>query len=326
MVKGTIAVIGSLNVDCITRTPRVPSGGETLRVSSFDTGFGGKGANQAVACARLAHNKDGSVPDTMEIKVSMVGAVGEDIFGSDFISALEKDHIDTSHVQRIPDGKTGTANIIVEEDSGENRILFFPGANYAIGDDAKDLVPEDADVVVFQMEIPFQQVIHNIKLAHKKGKYVILNTAPATPLPEDLYGYIDCLITNESEADILRESSQPLRVDDCPAVCKQFLDRGVRDVYIVTLGAQGAYYAKRSEIGTINCKHVQGQKTKVVDTTAAGDTFVGALAVKVAKNGGKFSADPTNDLVFANAAAARSVEKHGAMAAIPYLDEVTPHL
>ena len=158
MSNATVAVIGSLNVDFITRTPRVPAGGETLRVSSFDTGFGGKGANQAVACARLCHNSDGTTPGGSNIKVSMVGAVGDDIFGGDFLSALKKDNIDTSHVEVISGGKTGTANIIVEEGSGENRILFFPGANYASGETVKDLVPDDADVVVFQLEIPLAQV------------------------------------------------------------------------------------------------------------------------------------------------------------------------
>lgn len=192
MGNGTIAVIGSLNVDFITRTPRVPAGGETLRVSSFDTGFGGKGANQAVACARLSQNSDGTVPEGLNVTVSMVGAVGEDIFGSDFLNALQKDKIDTSHIEKISGGKTGTANIIVEEQTGENRILFFPGANYASGETVKDLVPDDADVVVFQLEIPLPQVcvyglflrlkanllkvIYNIKLAHKKGKYVSFDT------------------------------------------------------------------------------------------------------------------------------------------------------
>jgi ribokinase len=129
-----------------------------MRVSSFDTGFGGKGANQAVACARLSHNSDGTTPSGSDVKVSMVGAVGEDSFGSDFLTALNDDHIDITHIERVAGGKTGTANIIVEENSGENRILFFPGANYASGETVKDLVPNDADVVVFQLEIPLVQV------------------------------------------------------------------------------------------------------------------------------------------------------------------------
>lgn len=158
MSKGAIAVIGSLNIDFITRTARVPAGGETLRANSFETGFGGKGANQAVACARLSRHKDGSTASNLDIKVSMVGAVGTDSFGRDFLEALKKDGIDTTHIEQIDGAKTGNANIIVEEESGENRILFFPGANYASGESTKHLVPEEADVVVFQLEIPLVQV------------------------------------------------------------------------------------------------------------------------------------------------------------------------
>lgn len=172
-MPASIAVIGSLNIDFITRTPRVPAGGETLEASSSDTGFGGKGANQAVACARLSHNSDGSAPaDGKPIKVSMVGFVGEDSFGSDFISAMKETFIDTTHIQKVPGQKTGIANIIVEEKTGENRILFCPNANFSGAGEVKDLVPEDADVVVFQLEMPLAQVVHNIKLAHSKGKYV----------------------------------------------------------------------------------------------------------------------------------------------------------
>ncbi|THX58222.1 ribokinase-like protein, partial [Aureobasidium pullulans] len=177
-MPGSIAVVGSLNIDFITRTPRVPAGGETLEASSSDTGFGGKGANQAVACARLSRNSDGSTPaDSKPIKVSMVGFVGEDSFGSDFISAMKETFIDTAHIQKVPGQKTGIANIIVEEKTGENRILFCPNANFSGGDQVKDLVPEDADVVVFQLEMPLAQVVYNIKLAHSKGKYV---RSPAT--------------------------------------------------------------------------------------------------------------------------------------------------
>jgi ribokinase len=172
-MPGSIAVIGSLNIDLITRTPRVPAGGETLEASSSDTGFGGKGANQAVACARLSRNSDGSTPaDSSPIKVSMVGFVGDDSFGSDFVTAMKDTFIDTTHIQKVVGQKTGIANIIVEEKTGENRILFCPNANFSGAGELQDLVPEDADVVVFQLEMPLAQVVHNIKLAHSKRKYV----------------------------------------------------------------------------------------------------------------------------------------------------------
>lgn len=144
----SIAVIGSLNIDFITRTPRMPEAGETLAATSFDTGFGGKGANQAVACARLA---------TEDVKVRMVGNVGDDIFGNDYFNGLAKEGIDTSSVRRLEGEKTGVANIIVDEQSGENRILFTANANFAfeeVKSQSWDLVPVEADMVLFQLEIP----------------------------------------------------------------------------------------------------------------------------------------------------------------------------
>lgn len=153
----TVAVIGSLNVDFITITSRVPVAGETLTAIRFDTGFGGKGANQAVASSRLSHSK-GSEPSDEHVKTLMVGAVGEDSFGSDFLAALSEDGIDTTNIRRIKGQKTGIANIIVEKDTGENRILLATNANYASGEELLDLVPKGADVLVFQLEIPLKLV------------------------------------------------------------------------------------------------------------------------------------------------------------------------
>lgn len=154
MARRSIAVIGSLNIDFITRTPRIPDPGETLTARSFDTGFGGKGANQAVACARLA-------PDG--VKTRMVGNVGDDIFGKDYFEGLKREGIDTSMMRKLEGQKTGVANIIVDDVSGENRILFTANANFAYSnepDDAWDMVPHEADVVVFQLEIPLRVVHH----------------------------------------------------------------------------------------------------------------------------------------------------------------------
>ena len=152
MSQRTVAVIGSLNIDFITRTPRLPEPGETLTANSFSTGFGGKGANQAVACARLAPK---------DVKVSMVGNVGDDIFGRDYFDGLRKEGIDVSSVRKLEGEKTGVANIIVDEGSGENRILFTANANYVFSSEPGEdweLVPPKADVVVFQLEIPLQVV------------------------------------------------------------------------------------------------------------------------------------------------------------------------
>jgi hypothetical protein len=151
MSAPSIAVIGSLNIDFITRTPRVPGPGETLTSNSFSTGFGGKGANQAVACARLA--SEGT-------KVAMVGNVGDDNFGRDYFEALGKEGINADGVSTVKGETTGAANIIVEEE-GENRIMFTPGANVAFSkeyDQGWDLVPSDAGIVVCQLEIPIDVV------------------------------------------------------------------------------------------------------------------------------------------------------------------------
>jgi ribokinase len=152
MSTPSIAVIGSLNIDFITRTPRVPGPGETLTANSFTTGFGGKGANQAVACARLA---------SQGTKVAMVGNVGDDNFGRDYFEALGKEGINADGVSTVKGETTGAANIVVEEETGENRIMFTPGANVAFSkeyDQGWDLVPSDAGIVVFQLEIPIDVV------------------------------------------------------------------------------------------------------------------------------------------------------------------------
>lgn len=161
MPSNSIAVIGSLNIDFITRTPRVPGPGETLTSNSFSTGFGGKGANQAVACARLA--SEGT-------KVAMVGNVGDDGFGRDYFEALGKEGINAAGVTTVKGETTGAANIIVEEETGENRIMFTPGANNSYAEKEEEggwnLVPEDAGVVVFQLEIPMRVVSSLITLLH----------------------------------------------------------------------------------------------------------------------------------------------------------------
>lgn len=156
----SITVLGSLNVDMVTITPRVPRGGETLQATSFDTGWGGKGANQAVAAARLSRHKGTS--SESGVTVRMMGAVGDDVFGPQMIKSLASDGIDVSGIQILPDYKTGTAVILVEESSGENRILFTPGANFGFSTNTK-LVKNDefGDVALFQLETPLDVVSVN---------------------------------------------------------------------------------------------------------------------------------------------------------------------
>ncbi|QIX02110.1 hypothetical protein AMS68_007627 [Peltaster fructicola] len=306
-----VAVIGSLNVDFITRTPRLAAAGETLTATSFDIGFGGKGANQAVACARLCQ------PNT---RVRMVGNLGDDHFGVYYLALLEKEGIETTSISIVESQKTGIANIIVEEDTGENRIMLATNANHAFSatkDAGWDLVPEATDILVFQLEIPIPVVLHNINKGRKMGKHVVLNPAPAVLLPEKAYKDIDTLIMNETEAQILsNDASADIGTSSLGKLARHFLELGVRTAVIITLGAKGVYYATRGDSGTI-----PAEKVTVVDTTAAGDTFLGAYVAKLADAREKeFGIQAA--LRYASLAAARTVQRPGAMAAIPHRREL----
>ena len=155
--QAIISVIGSLNVDLVTRTTRVPVAGETLTSESFSTGYGGKGANQAVACARLSRtSSQASNAESSDVQVRMVGAVGDDHFGAGFVESLKGDGLETSGIKVLPGQKTGVAVIIVETETGQNRILFSPGANYLV--EKADLVKPDSTVALFQLELPMDVV------------------------------------------------------------------------------------------------------------------------------------------------------------------------
>ena len=157
MAPSKISVVGSLNVDLVTRTSRIPTGGETLTSESFEIGFGGKGANQAVACARLSRTKrQAHEREACDIRVLMVGAVGDVDFGPQILKSLQKDGLDTSAIRVLPESKTGVAVILVESQTGENRILVNPGANHAVPN--QDLVDDDSSVALFQLELPLPVV------------------------------------------------------------------------------------------------------------------------------------------------------------------------
>lgn len=165
-----IAVLGSLNVDLVTRTPRVPAAGETIIANGLSTGHGGKGANQAVACARLSRRRrrrSSSPPPPADVEVRMVGAVGDDQFGRDFRVALAADGLDVEGVRVVAGERTGTAVIVVEEASGENRIMVNAGANWRV--EARPLVPEGTGVVVLQLEVPMEVVEVNVRDAKSRG-------------------------------------------------------------------------------------------------------------------------------------------------------------
>ncbi|VVP00282.1 Ribokinase [Pseudomonas fluorescens] len=299
-MPANVVVIGSLNMDLVTRAPRLPRGGETLIGTSFATVCGGKGANQAVAAARLG------------AQVSMVGCVGSDAYGEQLRAALLAEQIDCQAVS-VVDDCSGVALIVVDDNS-QNAIVIVAGANGALTPeviDRFDAVLQAADVIICQLEVPDATVGHALKRGREMGKTMILNPAPASrPLPADWYAAIDYLIPNESEASVL--SGLPVdSLDAAETAASRLIALGAGKV-IITLGAQGSLFAN----GT-GFEHFPAPQVKAVDTTAAGDTFVGGFAAALAAGNSEAEA-----IRFGQVAAALSVTRAGAQPSIPTLSEV----
>ncbi|MCP1487223.1 ribokinase [Pseudomonas fluorescens] len=299
-MPANVVVIGSLNMDLVTRAPRLPRGGETLIGHSFTTVSGGKGANQAVAAARLG------------AQVAMVGCVGNDDYGVQLRDALLAEQVDCQAVSAVEDS-SGVALIVVDDNS-QNAIVIVAGANGAMTPaviDRFDAVLQAADVVICQLEIPDATVGHALKRARALGKTVILNPAPASrPLPADWFAAIDYLIPNESEATAL----SGLTVDSLQTAenaASHLIALGAGKV-IITLGAEGSLFASGKGF-----EHFPAPKVKAVDTTAAGDTFVGGFAAALA--GGKSEAEAIR---YGQIAAALSVTRAGAQPSIPTMFDV----
>ena len=295
-----VVVIGSLNMDLVTRAPRLPRGGETLIGESFATVSGGKGANQAVAAARLG------------AQVAMVGCVGSDAYGEALRGALLAEQIDCQAVSTVEDS-SGVALIVVDDNS-QNAIVIVAGANGALTPeviDRFDAVLQAADVIICQLEVPDATVGHALKRGRELGKTVILNPAPASrPLPADWYTAIDYLVPNESEASAL--SGLPVdSLSTAETAATRLIAMGAGKV-IITLGSQGSLFADGQRF-----EHFPAAKVKAVDTTAAGDTFVGGFAAALAA--GKGEADAIR---FGQVAAALSVTRAGAQPSIPTLSDV----
>ena len=315
-----ITVLGSLNIDLVARVPHHPLPGETLTASSFTVSPGGKGANQAVACAKLSRS---SPPSTLppSATVSMVGAVGSDSYGTLLRENMTAHGVDVSGVAVREGEKTGIAIIVVDEPSGENRIVLSGEANHAVTAEGCDLdgVLGRTDLLIMQLEIPVGTVLAALEGARGKGVEVLFNPAPAQVLPEGWLRGLGHLVVNETEAALLGGVEVKILDDEagCESVARGFVEKGAGNV-IITLGGRGVYYMSgEGEKGL-----VPAEKAKVVDTTAAGDTFVGMYALEVVgrEKGGKF--DVEGAVRKANRAAAKTVERKGAQDSIPWRDEL----
>lgn len=295
-----IVVVGSINMDMVTRSDRFPKKGETITGIDFSQLPGGKGANQAVACARLG------------AQVTMVGAVGSDHTGQALVEHLKQEQIDTTYIQVCPEVTTGMAQITVSED--DNHIIIVPGANHALTKEhihAAEAQIKQADLMIVQLEVPLDIVQYAASLATEHGVKIILNPAPAQPLPQSLLKHIDYITPNETELVELTGEAEAQKG------MNELISKSGGTV-IVTLGSEGACFMQASEDGLTK---VVGQKAKVVDTTGAGDTFNGALAVALAKE-----SDLKKAVDFANHAAALSVTKFGAQSGMPTYQEVVQRL
>ncbi len=296
-----IVIIGSVNMDLVLRVPRMPLPGETLAGDKFMTIPGGKGANQAVACARLA------APGT---SVAMVACVGDDAFGGQMRQSITACGIDDRYIDEVAGEATGIASIMVDANA-QNSIVIAAGANGRLdverSERARPLI-EQASIVLLQLEVPMDTVIHSIELAHALGKTVVLNPAPAQALPRALLQKIDYLILNEIEAAMLAEEQS----EDIPLLAQKLHDLGARNV-VVTLGEKGVY----GSFADGQQRHLPARKVQAVDTTAAGDTFIGGFIGAIAQGRDQFDA-----IAYAQAAAALSVTRVGAQTSIPTRDEV----
>ncbi len=295
-----IVIIGSCNTDMVINTERLPLPGETIIGGSFFMNAGGKGANQAVAAARLGGD------------VCFMAKIGNDHFGSRSIEQYRAEGIDVEHILVDEEQPSGVALIMVDA-KGENCIAVASGANARLTPDDIDKaisIFEKGEIVLMQLETPMETVEHVARIAKEKGKKVILNPAPALHLPDSLLDNLYMIIANETETELI----SGVKITDMESICRAadvISARGVDNV-VITLGSKGAFI---KENGAYH--KVPAIKVKAVDATAAGDTFCGALCVAIAENSSILDA-----VEFANKCASVTVTRMGAQSSLPYRNEI----
>ena len=308
--KPKILVVGSFVMDVIATTERVPASGQTVYGKSFHMAPGGKGANQALQCARLGAD------------VTMMGCVGDDLFGQRLLETPRESGVDVSHVVVRPGISSGVGHVTLEvtDHTAQNRIVVIRGANAALTLEDVAWIQKEIhtyDMVLLQLEIPLEVNRAVAGWAHAAGVPVMLNPAPATDLDEQLLRFVTYIIPNEQEASVetglpLRAEGGELRREDLEAIAAKLCSYGVANV-IITLGGHGSAVVKPDGIQYIPIVRMP----HVADPTAAGDSYVGALAV------GLTSGLPLEDaMVFASHTAAITVSRMGAMPSLPTLEEV----
>jgi len=293
-----ILVVGSSNIDRIAQVDHLPKPGETVGNAKYMQTYGGKGANQAVAAARLGGD------------VTFITSLGNDLYAT-FINQFSRDGIHTDHIILSKDKPTGTALILVA-DNAENCIAVSPGANedlYVEHIAGIEKIIGKAQVVIMQAEIPYETITKVALMAHKQGVKVLLNPAPACVVSEELIKVVDYLVVNEIESEMI--SGLQFKNNSIDEISDRLLKLGAKCV-IITLGKKGAYC--KSSSGSFR---VDGFKVDAIDTTAAGDTFCSALAIAANRE----EINPGN-LKFACAAAALAVTKMGAQPSMPHLEDV----
>lgn len=299
MRQPNIVVVGSMNMDIVVKTSRFPAGGETILGDEIHFIPGGKGANQAVALARLG------------AQVTMVGAVGLDSFGRTLMTAMADNGVNSDYIKITEQASTGTASITLTPD--ENNIVVVPGANARLAaSDVKQVetLIQAADAVLLQLEIPLETVEYAAELAHRYGKLVILNPAPAQPLPESLLKRVHVITPNRSELETLTG----VELDERPLeeAVDKLLESGVGCV-VTTLGAEGAIWKRRD--GSL--QRQPAYRMEVVDTTGAGDAFNAGLAYDISAARGIGDA-----VAFAAKVSGLAVTKFGAQDGMPAMAEV----
>lgn len=299
-----ILVIGSFMMDLVAKTPRAPIEGETITGISFSQFTGGKGANQAVAAAKLG------------AKVIMLGKLGMDSFAEEHISSLKNYGVDGQHVIRDNRESTGVGFITLES-NGKNRIIIIPGVNKLLSPqdiENNEKLIEESDILILQLEIPLESVYKSIELAYKHNKIVLFNPAPFINFDFSYLDKITYIVLNEIEAKDCT-GIEILDKDKAKLAGEKLLNLGCKNV-LITMGDKGAYFLNKNEE-----YFIESLKVKAVDTTGAGDEFLGAFAYGIKSGWGNEKA-----IKFANVAAAISVTKMGSQPSLPYFNEVKEYI